>query len=240
VCDFCEELSGASGGEFAARHPRAGSRVVWADTALALLPTLGPLAPRHALVVPAAHVTAFAALPENARRAAEQLVTHFARVARAGGDDVIWFEHGSSGPGSSGGCGVTHAHLHIVPVPAGWSRPRLPARFAFTRAPANMWLDFPPADSDYLLVGQAEDVWAAPVDWLPSQTLRRWLAPAVGASSWDWRSSLAGPHLHDDLMFLRDVVAAAGATPGARDPGRAPVGERGVEPMQTPSVNVAV
>jgi hypothetical protein len=36
------------------------------------------------------------------------------------------------------------------------------------------------------------------------------------------------------------VVAAAGATPGARDPGRAPVGERGVEPMQTPSVNVAV
>jgi diadenosine tetraphosphate (Ap4A) HIT family hydrolase len=209
VCDFCEELSGCSAGEFGRRHPGAEARVVWADDDFALLPTLGPLTRGHALVVPRPHVTSFAALAETSRRAAERLVMRLALRARACGDDIIWFEHGSSRPGSSGGCGVVHAHLHIVPVRQGWRRPALPPDFAFRRVTAATWLDLPGFDRDYLLIGQLDDVWVAPVARIPSQTLRRWLAPAVGATSWDWRSCGPDPGLAEDVDSLRAATAAA-------------------------------
>jgi len=208
MCDFCSELSGRDAGEFARRHPDAVSRVAWASPDLAVLPTLGALCSGHVLIVPRTHFTAFACAPEPTRREAEELVRYLAVRERAEGRDLLWFEHGSARPASSGGCGIAHAHIHVVPVPAGWVRPPLPSDPAFTAAGDGEWLDVPGRGSDYLLIGQLADVWVAPVEWIASQALRRWVAPSVGAVEWDWRTSTPDPDLAETVSALRTILAA--------------------------------
>jgi diadenosine tetraphosphate (Ap4A) HIT family hydrolase len=210
MCDFCNELSGVGGGEFARRHPAIDSRTVWASPELAALPTLGPLTRGHALIVPRAHFTACASMPASLKRQVENLVLAFATRERAAGRDLLWFEHGSAAPGSSGGCGIVHAHLHVLPTPRGWTRPALPGGVAFAAATPRVWLDTPAPDTDYLLVGQVDDVMVAPVDRVPSQMLRQWLAPSLGAAQWDWRDSEPDALLPSALVTLRAIVSPRG------------------------------
>jgi diadenosine tetraphosphate (Ap4A) HIT family hydrolase len=189
MCDFCNELSGADRGEFGRRHPTIHNRTVWVNSDLAVLPTLGPLTRGHSLIVPREHFTACASMPAPVRRQVEDLVLDCATRERAAGRDLLWFEHGAAAPGSSGGCGIVHAHLHLIPTPSGWNRPVLPSEIVFGLANPRRWLDTPAPDTDYLLVGQVDNVCVASIDWVPSQMLRRWLAPSLGAAQWDWRES---------------------------------------------------
>lgn len=206
MCDFCGELSGKDAGEFARRHPNSGGRAVWVSPDLAVLPTLGPLCDGHALVVPREHFTSFASAPELIRREAEDLVRDLALGERARARDLLWFEHGSAGSSTSGGCGISHAHIHVLPVPLGWARPELPPDFTFVSSRRRDWLDVPAASSDYLLVGRLGEVWAAQVAWLPSQALRKWVAPSLGQAEWDWRESSPDPNLPAATVALREAL----------------------------------
>jgi len=77
---------------------------------------LGALVEGWLLLVPKEHFLSFGAMPNSLTAEMQELkAATCARVQQAYGM-VIAFEHGPSEAGRSVGCGVDHAHLHIVPV----------------------------------------------------------------------------------------------------------------------------
>jgi ATP adenylyltransferase len=90
---------------------------LWETTNFAVIPSLGALVPGWVLLVPKEHVLAIGALSDALVRELNvlkmqisgALSTHYCQP-------VVAFEHGPSQDGSNLGCGVDHAHLHLVPA----------------------------------------------------------------------------------------------------------------------------
>ena len=207
-CEFCIEFddSGRAGSRFATMTGLAEDRSVAISGVDLLLPSLGALSRGHTLLVPRSHVHAFVGSGppvdvENRLRVASEL------VASVYGPLVI-FEHGTWSPRSSGGCGVCHAHVHLVPVP-GDCPDLLPAEYVWSELPATGWAAHIARHGlavDYLLYWPPS---AAPVvaydNSAPSQLLRKHVAGLLGFGSWNWRDSTDT----DGLLETTDLLNAA-------------------------------
>ncbi len=116
LCEFCEEFRHPWRSRFAQVHaPVVTDRVVERRGDLVAMPTIGQLFPGSLLVLPTTHVETMASLPENAMLDLAPFVTDLESTIGRNGP-VIAFEHGACCI-SGGGCGIYHAHLHLVPVP---------------------------------------------------------------------------------------------------------------------------
>jgi hypothetical protein len=124
---------------------------------------------------------------------AEMLVLVAEMVARCAklGSPIV-FEHGATAV-SGGGCGIHHAHLHIVPLPRAAGPAELfPEGTAETSDLAAAWRTLR-GSSHYLLIGNGDqvltrDLIAMPGEF-PSQFFRRRIAEFFALeTAWDWRS----------------------------------------------------
>lgn len=82
-----------------------------------VIPSLGALVEGWVLVVPKEHEISMGALPLTLREEAAEIERQ-TRVALRNQYEkpVIAFEHGPSAENHGTGCGVDHAHLHLVPL----------------------------------------------------------------------------------------------------------------------------
>ena len=82
-----------------------------------VVPSLGALVEGWLLIVPKAHHISYGALPFDLRLEADALEaqTHDLLESQYG-KPVVAFEHGPSAAKHGTGCGVDHAHLHLVPI----------------------------------------------------------------------------------------------------------------------------
>src|SRR5258708_7514064 len=89
------------------------NRSVLTGNGFRVIPSLGSLLDRWLLVVPEAHVLSLSDLdPAEGillRGVVEEIVQRF-----VDSQHVVWFEHGATTSGHPVGCGVDHAHLHVV------------------------------------------------------------------------------------------------------------------------------
>ena len=98
-----------------------GSNKVWnkplfESTNFVVLPSLGSLVEGWMLLVPKKHFICMGALPVDlAREMAFMKCAIAARLYRQYGE-VCVFEHGPGAVNHEVGCGVDHAHLHMVPL----------------------------------------------------------------------------------------------------------------------------
>lgn len=105
---------------------------------------------------------------------------------------LLMFEHGASGP-NAGGCGIDHAHLHLLNVPAWLDVFELlsdrPAEKLFQSLEAAWAFSEVIGMQSYLLVGTPELGFRITSNEkpIPSQLLRRRLADKLGLPRWDWR-----------------------------------------------------
>lgn len=197
-CFFCDEIRTGRNANFASRYPEIDSRILWNDGTLFAMPCIGQLQPGHFMMIPVDHHATL-------RDASKVLGPLDGRIATGieelrstlGLDDreLLVFEHGARNP-HDGGCGIYHAHLHVVPVERGFdisalfeldmphAAPSLEALFAMAG----------PSGS-YALGGMwGEDYRCHPLAApLPSQYMRRKLAEALGRPQWDWRESWREP-----------------------------------------------
>lgn len=165
--------------------------LVESEFALAI-PSLGSLVEGWVLVVPRTHVLSLA----EVARGDQHRFSHFVDRVRAlmGATYGRWveFEHGPGGLGRLAGCGVDHAHLHLVPVDVDL---REAARGLDPTVDSLRWTsaEWPwsgPAASgtDYLYVRDVDgSSWLAHGRQIPSQLFRRVIARHVGSASWDWK-----------------------------------------------------
>ena len=118
-CSFCAIEQGS--GEIGATNPQLEQSYdipIQTDVFI-IFPDAAPIGPRHSLIVPRKHVLSFARLRPDRQVRAHKLLNHLsAQLVRP--DDYLpyFFEHGSNEGDEGVGCGITHAHLHFLYVPA--------------------------------------------------------------------------------------------------------------------------
>ena len=99
------------------------NRAVW-DTILdstrnfIAAPTLGSLVEGWVLVIPKRHTLSLSAIrSETERQELNEFISRLSeRIEKIWGLPPTIFEHGPSEAGEKIGCGINHAHLHLVPL----------------------------------------------------------------------------------------------------------------------------
>jgi len=190
-CEFCNEFAGGSANSFAARYGyELESRLILEESDLRLLPSLGQIVPGYLLLVPNQHCRALADMSLNELNDLETLKMYVIGHLYPTYGDYLFFEHGAR-TSDSGGCGITHAHLHAVPFP-GDKDPveKLKQSFPFDEVSNLPELKRIQIEKPYLYyeaVHGKRYVFYPP--FVPSQYIRRLLAQALGIEAWDWRQS---------------------------------------------------
>lgn len=198
LCEFCDEFRHPFNSRFAQIYtPLVKNRVVARRGDLVAMPTIGQLFPGSLLVMPMTHVETMASLPESALLDLSTFITNLEMVIGQNGP-VIAFEHGARCI-TGGGCGVYHAHLHLVPVPTPVSiDDLLPTKedlqFSKLATSVSSGLQSLVSSSEYLLIRDCDyrvrllDLSTLSHKRYPSQYFRRALVEFFNLDRlWDWR-----------------------------------------------------
>jgi diadenosine tetraphosphate (Ap4A) HIT family hydrolase len=153
------------------------------------MPSLGQITEGHLLVAPVRHYLSLADIPSAHRGELEALLTKARDILRAAYGSCISFEHGVRS--GSGGCGISHAHMHLVPIAkAEVFFDRLRSAHRFAQVSGVTAVDAHLDGSPYLFVENVDGFrYAAAVGPIPSQYLRKSLAAVLENASWDWRDT---------------------------------------------------
>jgi len=190
-CDFCDEFTGGTLNAFSILYGDSiASRVILSSDNFNVIPTIGQIVEGYVLIVPKLHVRSFADLPAGLRPELNYVLEVIRSASRVGYGTCVKFEHGAR-TDSSGGCGVSHAHLHLVPV-----------------ASSNDPIDAIKRNNDFEIIETFDQVFEASsgfpylyyedthskkylfkTEHIPSQYVRQLLARKLGCKSWDWRSA---------------------------------------------------
>lgn len=154
-------------------------------------PSLGAFVEGWVLVAPRSHVVALSELARDEWQDLSEMLETCNRQIKAAYGPTVLFEHGAAGTSRTAGCGVDHAHMHIVP----WNGDlreeiaRVPDLGEFTWRNAE---GQPRGDGgmDYIWLCDASGTWITYAPELPSQVIRRAIARELGLSWWDWKSDL--------------------------------------------------
>jgi ATP adenylyltransferase len=195
-------------------RPRAPwDRPLFESENLVAVPSLGSLVEGWLLIVPRAHFISTGSFDRSLERELAAFKREiWARLETVYGE-VCAFEHGPYAPRRQAGCGVDHAHVHLVPLSFDLAKAALPFLSTdadWTRA---SWSDCSRAierEVDYLFVEQPLGVGRIAVaDRFGSQILRKAIATAIGKPrEFDWREY---PQQHViDSTISRLSVAAVG------------------------------
>src|SRR5947207_13804669 len=115
-CDVCDELSAHGGTSLHSIY--AGlleARIALRDCGFAALPTIGQLFEGSYLVIPTRHVEKYTEMSRPQRQKAQAFLADVERRLQRYGPTIA-YEHGASSVNGTG-CGVYHAHVHVVPLP---------------------------------------------------------------------------------------------------------------------------
>jgi diadenosine tetraphosphate (Ap4A) HIT family hydrolase len=179
-CCFCQEFSPACDSS------KTSDRVLVQGPHAVAFPSLGALQPGHVLIAPRLHSSS---LSVTSNQVVDEVFRFADAVASLSPHRVLKWEHGTS-PNEVGGCGIDHAHLHILPVPRPLSLTRLLAdlgRFERIQRLSN-WQTSSSRRGGYLYVEESDgSKYVCFPGGIPSQLVRARIARALRLPEWDWR-----------------------------------------------------
>jgi hypothetical protein len=193
--------------------PRPLYDTVLRDTGtMAITPTLGSIIPNWILAIPKRRAANAARWAQDERNdlllAIKDITRSFGRDPR----DVIWFEHGATGPRSIVGCGVDHAHIHILLTPpfsferlCEEARAEVGLGWSVGRGDAYAAID---SSKSYFVAGHGDQfLLAQSVETAGSQFFRKAIARIVDRdAAWDYRSH---PHMENVVETITNASLAA-------------------------------
>jgi hypothetical protein len=175
-----------------------------------ITPTLGSIVPYWLLVIPRVQALNFTEWRSVMCIEPHRVVADVLAECGIDSDRAIWFEHGASDRASAIGCGIDHAHLHVL-VDTPFSFEDL-ASAARDSAPVS-WKEQEAAGAhrsirkgtSYLLAASANRALVGTgVDTVASQFFRRIVANLVGQPhAWDYNTY---PH----IVNVRKTLSAFG------------------------------
>lgn len=159
------------------------------------------------LVVPHQHVASTAALTPSEWEEFSGLLTstHALVEERIGG--AIMFEHGAAGFSRTAGCGVDHAHVHIVPtaIDVRGAIASLGEEFASYRWDRSAFQPDQIPAHDYIWIHDPTGTWIHHTAHQPSQVVRRALAQQLQVPVWDWKAD----HRLDTVALTRELLLSS-------------------------------
>jgi ATP adenylyltransferase len=188
ACKFCQKFGGTNrGGQIA-------DRVLFESENFVVVPTVGSIVPGWLLVVPRSHFLSIGSLDEAQFREFVTLQKTAAEALRECFGSVYIFEHGAARECETVGCGVDHAHLHIVATSVDI--------LADAKALSTAHLQWRPVSGiqttrsyateqmPYVFVQPPYgDAWIGSANTIESQLIRKIIAAATGQPDcWDWKS----------------------------------------------------
>jgi ATP adenylyltransferase len=184
ACLFCQHLQ--DGGP----TTRASERALLETDDFVVWPSVGALVVGWVLIVPKAHVLNLAGLTDDLLAQLDRLRLEIKSSLRRLGSPLLSFEHGPGAKGAAAGCGIDHAHLHVVPWPDDVRRDTARrANFMF-KPVSGIAAARNPAETgrSYLYVEDTAGQWLATAPNIPSQLVRRVIANSLDApQKFDWR-----------------------------------------------------
>lgn len=165
-----------------------------------VLPSLGALVEGWVLLVPKEHFICMGELPRSLTAELQELKHHICSALYQSYGRVCVFEHGPSQPNLRVGCGVDHAHLHIVPLEfdlVSSVNPLLPKDTFWSKAGLQDCSDAFRRGDDYLYLEQpsGEGRIVTSQDF-GNQLFRRAIATQVGAAHlFNWREFPQYPNI---------------------------------------------
>lgn len=174
-----------------------------------VVPTVGALIEGWLLIVTKQSYLCMGAIEEELHPELSALKDHVFTVLRQTYGDVAAFEHGPSQTGQQVGCGVDHAHLHVLPVAF-----PLTERVPIVTDVALDWQEVEGihsaremfgARTPYLYVEQPAGVGRITnASDAPSQLFRRVIADAIGSpKAFDWRNNPMEANVISTVNTLR-------------------------------------
>ena len=170
-------------------------------------PSIGALVEGWLLVIPKQHAISMGALEDSLLAELNEVKEILAQVLETQYGPVCAFEHGPSRNNCAVGCGVDHAHLHLVPCNfdlASAVEPYLPAGATWRSAQLSDCQAAHRADQDYLYYEQPNRVgYISTHQNFGSQTFRRAFANAHAVpGQFNWQE-------HDQLPNVLATIANA-------------------------------
>lgn len=190
-CSFCRELmDNRIPAEFM-KQCGIVNRVFKESDNFVAVPSVSPITVGHVLIIPRTHITSLVQVKHTMISELNSFVTSIIRLVAINFKVPVIFEHGI-GEGKVGGCGVNHAHLHILPVkPDSIVKVILNISKQFSLGapiPLTNFLTYGDNKKSYLLFGQStQRMLYTYNENIPSQYVRRLIAKEIDSSLWDWR-----------------------------------------------------
>jgi ATP adenylyltransferase len=185
-CGFCRALEDP---------PDSAAQTVLAESpAFVVWPSLGALIPGWTLILPKEHHLALAELSDEKLDELSSLHRLIqSKLTASGFGSTVSFEHGPAFPGQEVGCGVDHAHLHVVPTDANvleGAAHLFPAlRWRKVSSIASARSGFIAGESYLYVEDQFGRSWLAHHSDIPSQLIRQVIAFDLGRSDeFNWRA----------------------------------------------------
>jgi ATP adenylyltransferase len=182
------------------------------------VPSLGALVPGWMLLLPKNHYVAMGAVSRTETAELTEIKNLLVCRLRHAYGELCAFEHGPSGPGREVGCGVDHAHLHLVPIRFDLGTavlPLMPRSVEWSEADLDDCKRAFESGLDYLYLEQPLGRGRIAVhDRFGSQLFRRAIASHLGIEDeYNWREY---PKVENILSTARTLQSL----PGERSIGR--------------------
>jgi hypothetical protein len=160
------------------------------------------------LLVPKGHFISMGALPDTMFAELDAFKSFLCSMLTECYGSVATFEHGPSRERRSVGCGVDHAHLHLVPVSfdlASLTSPLLPTGARWRPAGIQECRNSHRLGEDYLYVEQPVSSGQIVTGELGSQVFRRVIASRIGhPKEYNWREH---PHVERVMATINRIRA---------------------------------
>jgi ATP adenylyltransferase len=178
-------------------------------------PTLGAIVPNWLLLIPRDPVLNFRVWAELHGRCPSQLLRDVRLHLGLGADDIVWFEHGPCSSGTPIGCGLDHAHLHILirPCFSFWSfeqRTRSLSDLNWAAGEYDNSYNMIDVFNSYLIAGSGDrTIIAQGVEATGSQFFRRVVGALVDAGdTWDYRHYPNAHNVYETVRSFRSLESA--------------------------------
>lgn len=186
-CPYCSEFKR---GSLKYNNKDYGNRILFSSDNFSVFPSIGQIIEGYLLIASKEHYTGIGQVPSKSYGELESVCKKVREVLAEVYGPALFFEHGSISEMEKGGCCITHAHLHAVPLRADilsdLSKCFLPKKidsFDGLKEQFNSGIPY------FFYESNSGDKYLFDINEIvPSQYIRQILSVKIGKPErWDWR-----------------------------------------------------